>query len=315
MFAHPTRVKFPRGGPLFDVPHASRILFRVACGVCVAAGTSTVLAISTGAAAAQAPGTVARTSVTPRSAVVTNLRSWGPGSLRAAIERADAGPLRGSTTIGFSVAGTITLGSGLPAISRQVTIDARSAPGYVSGGPPVLEIDFNSHAGLRFDAGSGGSRLLGVAVDNATGSGVTLNARSITLNDDYIGLDLSGRAFGNHGDGVYVAASSSGNFIGRNSPGASGVVANVISGNTGTGIVFSGSSHNTVVSNRIGTNPAGTSAIANGRDGMFITRGSDHNEIGGTVFVDSKTGQANNPTGDKGTVPPVFVVPPLGNLI
>ncbi len=27
------------------------------------------------------------------------------------------------------------------------------------------------------------------------------------------------------------------------------------------------------------------------------------------------TGQANNPTGSKGTVTPVFVVPPLGNLI
>ena len=32
-------------------------------------------------------------------------------------------------------------------------------------------------------------------------------------------------------------------------------------------------------------------------------------------FVDTVTGQANNPTGNKGTVTPVFVVPPLGNLI
>jgi hypothetical protein len=314
MFAHPTHVRLARRGPLDDVPHASRILFRIACGVCVAAGTSTVLAISTGAAAAQAPGAVAVTSVSPRSVIVTNLRSGGPGSLRAAIERADAGPLGRSTVIGFSVAGTITLARGLPAISRPTTIDARSAPGYVSGGPPVVEIDFNSRAGLRFDAGSGGSQLLGVAAGHATGNGVTLNARSITLNDDYIGLDLNGRAFGNQGNGLYVSATSSWNSIGRNSLGASGVVANVISGNTGAGIVFSRSSHNTVVSNHIGTNAAGTSAIPNGRDGIFI-RGSDHNEIGGTVFVDSKTGQVNNPTGDKGTVTPVFVVPPLGNLI
>ncbi len=314
MFAHPKHVKLPRRGPLFDVPHASRILFRIACGVCVAAGTSTVLAISTGAAAAQAPRMVTVTAFSPRTVVVTNLRSWGPGSLRAAIERADAGPLGRSTVIGFSVAGTITLASGLPAISRPTTIDARSAPGYVSGGPPVVEIDFNSRAGLRFDVGSGGSQLLGVAVGHATGNGVTLNARSITLNDDYIGLDLNGRAFGNQGNGVYVSATSSGNSIGLNRRGASGVVANVISGNKGAGIVFSRSSHNTVVSNHIGTNAAGTSAISNGRDGIF-RRGSDHNEIGGTVFVDSQTGQVNNPTGDKGTVTPVFVVPPLGNLI
>ena len=42
---------------------------------------------------------------------------------------------------------------------------------------------------------------------------------------------------------------------------------------------------------------------------------SNGNEIGGTAFVDKSTGQANNPTGNKGTTTPVFVVPPLGNQI
>jgi parallel beta-helix repeat protein len=93
------------------------------------------------------------------------------------------------------------------------------------------------------------------------------------------------------------------------------VVANVISGNRLNGIELGGSSSNTVVDNRIGTNPAGTSAIPNGGDGIYITHGSRGNEIGGTAFVNTVTGQANNPTGSKGTVTPVFVVPPLGNLI
>jgi len=39
----------------------------------------------------------------------------------------------------------------------------------------------------------------------------------------------------------------------------------------GCGIVLAGSSDNTVVSNRIGTNAAGTSAIANGGDGRKLT--------------------------------------------
>ena len=69
------------------------------------------------------------------------------------------------------------------------------------------------------------------------------------------------------------------------------------------------------MSNRIGTDPTGRPAIANGGDGIVITRRSDGNQIGGTAFVDHATGQANNPTGTKGTVTPVFVVPPLGNLI
>jgi parallel beta-helix repeat protein len=246
--------------------------------------------------------------------VVSILGDSGAGSLRAAINTANAG-VSGSSAITFSIRGTIILASPLPAISSKVTIDATSAPGYATGGPPVVEIDCNRQAGLRFAAGAGGSQLLGVAVDGASGSGVTLNAGSVTLDSDYIGLDLAGRAFGNHGDGVRATATSSRDLIGLNSAGASGVVANVISANTGSGIALSGSSGNTVVSNRIGTNPAGTSAIGNGGNGISITGGSSRNEIGGTVFTDSATGQVNNPTGDKGTVTPVFVVPPLGNLI
>lgn len=100
-----------------------------------------------------------------------------------------------------------------------------------------------------------------------------------------------------------------------NVSGASGVVANVISGNAGNGLSFHGSSNNTVVANRIGTNAAGTSAIANGGNGIWITAASQNNEIGGTTFVDSATGETNDPTGNKGTITPVFIVPPLGNLV
>jgi parallel beta-helix repeat protein len=295
----------------------SMLSFRIARVVCIAACASTAVGASTaaGATAARAPRAHILTSAASRSIAVTNLRNAGPGSLRAAIEAANAGSARTSTVIVFAVHGTISLASGLPAISRQVTIDGTSAPTYASGGPPVVEIDFNRHPGLQFAAGSDGSQLLAVAVDDARGAGVTLNARSITLNNNYIGLDLTGAAFGNRGDGVYVSRASSGNLIGLNTSGTTGVVANVISGNGGSGIAFSGSSGNTVVSNRIGTNAAGTSAIANGGDGISITRRSDGNEIGGTDFTDPATGAENNPTGSKGTVTPVFVVPPLGNLI
>ena len=273
MLALTRHLGFPRRGLLSEGPFVSRILCRITGAACIAACTSTAVVISTGVAAAHEPGTSTLTSASSRSIVVTNLRSSGAGSLRAAIKRADAGSPGRSTVIDFAVDGTITLASRLPAISREVTIDARSAPAHISGGPPVIEIDCNGHAGLYFAAGSGGSRLLGVAVDNANGNGVTLNASSITLNNNYIGLDPAGAAFGNHGDGVYVSATSSRNLIGLNSSGASGVVGNVISGNMGSGIVLSGSSDDTVVSNRIGTNAAGTSAIANGGDGISITAG------------------------------------------
>ncbi|HUN29750.1 MAG TPA: hypothetical protein VMV65_08070, partial [Alphaproteobacteria bacterium] len=245
---------------------------------------------------------------------VTNVNDSGAGSLRAAIAAVNAEPAGTATLITFSVAGTIVLTSALPPITADVQIDGASAPGYAKAAP-VIEISANGNAGLVFAPGSSGSQLLAIAVGGASGSGVTLDAGSITLNLDYIGLSLAGGALGNGGDGVYVSDTSSNNSIGLNPAGASGVVGNVISGNTGNGISFHDSSGNVVVANRIGTNPAGTSAIANGANGIWLTTGSSGNEIGGTIDTDSATGKTNDPTGDKGTVTATFVVPPLGNLI
>jgi parallel beta-helix repeat protein len=292
---------------------AGRFMPRIAGAACLVAGVSAAVAFPAGSAVARASAT--HTLAYSRTITVTSLRNTGKGSLRAAIKSANAAPAGNSTLIRFGINGTITLTRPLPAIVRKVTIDATSAPTHVAGGPPVVALDGNGHPGLLFAAGSGGSQLLGVAVDDASGNGVTLDAGSVTLNDDYIGLNLAGAAAGNGGNGVYVSAASARNFIGLNGPRASGVVANVISGNRRSGIVLAGSSANTVVANRIGTNAAGTSAIANRGDGIRITGRSRGNEIGGTAFVDTATGKANNPTGSKGTVTPVFVVPPLGNLI
>jgi parallel beta-helix repeat protein len=242
---------------------------------------------------------------------VTNLKDSGTGSLRAAIQAVNARQAA-HAVITFAVSGTIRLASDLPQIRTDVAIDGSSAPKYA--GKPIVEVDANGHGGLVFRSGSAGSKLLALAIANAKGNGVTLNAGSITLNLNYIGLDLKGVAFGNSGDGIYVSAASSNNRIGLNRSGASGAVANVISGNAGDGLSLHGSSGNVIAANRIGTNPTGKFAIANGQNGIWLTASSG-NEIGGTRFVDSRTGQANNPTGSKGTVTPVFVVPPDGNLV
>jgi hypothetical protein len=269
---------------------------------------------ATAAVPGSTPASPAHGKTAAPAFVVTSLMSSGAGSLRAAIGAANAAPAQ-SAVINFSVRGVITLASRLPAVTSKVTIDARTAPGHVSGGAPVVEIDCHGHGGLRFAAGSAGSQLLGVAVDGASGAGVTLTADAITLTSDYIGLNLAGTRAGNRGAGVYAAATSARNVLGVNASGAAGVVANVISGNSGSGIVLSGSVGNVVVANRIGTNAQGTARIGNGGDGITLTRGASGNEIGGTAFTDTATGQVNDPTGDKGKVTPVFVVPPLGNLI
>lgn len=292
---------------------SGRFVPRTAGVAGLVAGVSAAIAFPAGLALAQ--GAAARAPAFSQTFAVTSLGDAGPGSLRAAIGLANATAVGSTVLISFSVNGAITLVTPLPAITRKVAIDATTAPTHVTGGRPVVALDFNGHPGLLFAAGSAGSQLLGVAVEHASGNGVTLDASSITLNDNYIGLNLAGAAAGNGGNGVYVSAASVRNLIGLNGSHASGVVANVISGNQGSGIVLAGSSGNTVVANRIGTDATGAAPIANHRDGIRITQGSRGNEIGGTAFVDTATGRSNNPTGSKGTVTPVFVVPPLGNLI
>jgi len=250
--------------------------------------------------------------VATTSLKVTTLKDAGTGSLRSAIQAANGST--GESAITFSVNGTIRLASALPSIVRPVLIDGTSAPAY-AGKAPVIEIDANGLNGLVFATGAAHSQLLAIAVDNAGGPGVMLEAGSVTLNLNYIGLTPRGTALGNRGDGVYVAAQSSGDDIGVNPKRTTGYVANVISGNSGNGVSLHGSSGNTIASNRIGTDPLGRTALPNAGNGIWIAGGSQNNEIGGTAFVDTATGQANNPTGNKGTVTPVFVVPPLGNLV
>jgi Right handed beta helix region len=246
---------------------------------------------------------------------VTSLKDHGVGSLRWAIESANAAGRTTPMVIDFDIAGVIRLARALPAITADTDLDALTAPGYTAGGPPVVEIDCRGRAGLVFARTAAGSQLLGIAIGAASGNGVTLDASRVTISDDYIGLDLAGHPLGNRGAGVYASARSAGDELGLNPSGKPGAVANVIAANRGSGIVLAGASHNTIAANRIGTNPAGSARMGNGDDGIELTRGADDNEIGGTDYTDPSTGAANNPTGSKGTVPPVFVVPALGNLI
>lgn len=247
--------------------------------------------------------------------LVTNLNDSGPGSLRAAITAANLDQSGTPTTINFSVAGAINLASALPNITNDVIIDATTAPGYVANGAPVVTLNCMGQAGLTFGFGAGGSELLGLAVGNASGHGVTLFGSNITIDKCYIGLAANGADLGNGGDGIFITAVSSYNHIGLNEAHVSGVVGNVISANNGNGITIFGGTGNVLEANRIGTAPNGESAMGNGLAGVHITNGALNNTVGGTAFVDTATGQVNNPTGDKGTVTPTFVIPPLGNLI
>ena len=79
--------------------------------------------------------------------LVTNLNDSGLGSLREAIGAANSAGL--PSTIDFVVRGTITLGSDLPAITNQVTIDGGAGADRldVYRSSPALHVKIDLAAG------------------------------------------------------------------------------------------------------------------------------------------------------------------------
>jgi parallel beta-helix repeat protein len=111
--------------------------------------------------------------------------------------------------------------------------------------------------------------------------GVAIDGRSDdnTVEGCMIGTDSTGtHALGNTDSGVYIENSSNGNTIGGTTAGA----ANVISGNLLRGVhIGSGSSHNLIEGNFIGTDITGTQPLGNHESGVLISGGSDCNTVGG----------------------------------
>ncbi len=152
----------------------------------------------------------------PATYTVTSLNDSGAGTLRQAIQSANANP---GSTVAFGIAGTITLSTPLPNITSQMTIDGTTAPGF--SGSPLVSVDFNSVAGLTVAAGSDGSIIKSLSLIHAVSTGVTLQASKITLQGNYIGLETNGAPGPNLGDGVTIAAPSGNNLIGNSDPVAS----------------------------------------------------------------------------------------------
>jgi CSLREA domain-containing protein len=117
-----------------------------------------------------------------------------------------------------------------------------------------------------------GNNFSGVLVYTPTATGVKVQGNRI-------GTNAAGTAAVPNGFyGVYV--NSTDNLIGGPAAGEG----NLISGNTRGGVALTErtAQRNVVQGNRIGTNPAGTAALANGGSGVTIAEGSD-NTIGGTA--------------------------------
>ncbi len=132
--------------------------------------------------------------------------------------------------------------------------------------------------GVRIGGGIAGAG--NVISSNNRGIGIN-NSASAIIAGNYIGTDVNGTAdLGNNFEGISLDNGATDTTIG----GTSALSRNVISGNAGHGIRITGatSSDNLIQGNYIGTNAAGTAAISNGADGIFLDDAPD-TTIGGTV--------------------------------
>ncbi len=225
------------------------------------------------------------------------------GSLRAAIISANA--VSGPHTITFNIPAatdpncvaatgvcTISLLSALPFITQIVTIDGYTQPGATPNtNPPNL----GTNAALRVEVTSpttastltlsgNGSKIRGLILNR--GFGIALQGSGgHTVEGNFIGTNAAGNAgFAIGQNGISVGSNSNNNQIGGTTPAAR----NVISGNSsGTGILISSASvpivGTQIQGNLIGTNAAGTAAIANDAAIAFLQAGGRNTVIGGAT--------------------------------
>ncbi|MGL5058433.1 MAG: DUF4347 domain-containing protein, partial [Microcoleus sp.] len=251
---------------------------------------------------------------------VTNTLDSGEGSLRSAIQQANFN--FGLDTINFNIPGTgphtITLGTqALPTIISPVIIDGKSQPGYA--GKPIIElngslvqtsgsINFspNNPSGIELSRGylgnqedSSGSTIQGLVINGfgkapflPFGYGIFVESNNNTIQDNYIGTDISGTAaVGNTRSGIWIGDLGNPSEPNPNPAPITGTIIsrNVISGNTNLaigGIVIPGPASNTrITGNYIGTDSTGTIDLGNDGSGIFIIRKKDTNNtiIGGTA--------------------------------
>jgi Peptidase family C25 len=204
-----------------------------------------------------------------------------------------------------------------PGTASGNVISGNNSDGIEFLGTATIITSSNNVQGNLIGLQAGGLALLrntsnGVLIDNSSSNtigGSTTTARNIitggtSVNSDgvdiqdnpsdnnviagnYIGTDISGTLdFGAGGDGVRLSGTGPDtNTIGGSTTAPGTAPGNVISGNNGDGveITASGTTGNLVQGNLIGTQANGTSALANGTNGVLISSLAATNTIGGST--------------------------------
>jgi hypothetical protein len=123
---------------------------------------------------------------------VTSLADSGPGTLRAAIQTADAGSHSDKFTISFAVTGTIDLLSPLPDLNNSIAIQGLGASSLTI--EPAVGASFTS-AMVTVDAGKTAS-LSGLTIANANDGGIINNGMLTVANCAVVNNSANASFFG-----------------------------------------------------------------------------------------------------------------------
>ena len=205
-----------------------------------------------------AAGGVAAALVSPIE--VTSVNDAGAGSLRAAVEAANA--QAGSDVIRFNIPGggvrSIALQSALPPLTERVFIDGSTQPGFTDLGAPLIELNGAAAGpgthGLVLAAGAARSIVQGLAVNRFGGDGISVAADRVIVIQCVVGTgptpanpttpDRPGLPtdLGNAGDGISVAADST------------LVALSVVAHNLGSGVVVHSGTGSELTTNAVFAN-------------------------------------------------------------
>ena len=267
---------------LVEPPLRSERLVAIAKRLSVFAGATLVAMFGAPAAAWATPFTVESSA------------DVGAGTLRQAILSSNSGnpnsppgqrlPNTIQVQLPSGQGNTISLASALPQITYPVVLNGAGATVADTFSPPSGDVLDLAPPVPATGADSSGSSISGLTLQGASaGAGLGVFSSNDTI---------SGDTFTHNTNGVVVENGAANDTIGGTTAGAG----NVISGNTGAGLMLSGSgtNNNLVEGNYIGTDPTGTSALGNG-EGVLILGGATSNTIGGAI-----TGAGNVISGNSG---------------
>lgn len=233
---------------------------------------------------------------------VTHTGDAGAGSFRQALT--DANAVAGPHSIVFNIPAatdsrcvaatgvcTVSLVSTLPIAIETIVIDGYTQAGATPNTNPPhvgtnaalrVEISAAATVGANIILAGSGSIVRGLILNRRMGIALA-GSGSHRVEGNFIGTSADGTSgFADGQNGVTVATNSINNVIGGTAPAAR----NLISGNN-TGVLISSASApvtgTQILGNLIGTNAAGTSAIANEIAIALVQAGGRNTLIGGTT--------------------------------